>query len=102
MTIYEVLNKKLEKEFIDLPKRLYKNDPCWISHLDSDIQSVFDTTKNQFYKHGKCIRWILVNDEQKTIGRIAAFIDYEKNKNATEPYGGIGFFECIQDKAACF
>lgn len=100
--IYEVLDKKLEKEFIELPKQLYKNDPSWISHLDSDIQSVFDPGKNPFHKHGKCTRWILVDDNQTTIGRIAAFIDHDKNRNTNTPFGGIGFFECINDKQAAF
>jgi hypothetical protein len=102
MVIYEVLNKRQEKEFIDLPKYLYKNDPDWISTLDSDTKSVFDPRKNQFFKHGKCTRWILVNNDQKTIGRIAAFINYEKNKDGQIPFGGIGFFECINDRASCF
>ena len=100
--IYEVLNKRLEKEFIDLPKKLYKNDPCWISHLDSEIQAVFNANKNQFHKHGKCTRWILVDGNQKTIGRIAAFIDHDKNKEGNIPFGGIGFFECIQNESAAF
>ncbi|ANE53028.1 hypothetical protein [Flavisolibacter tropicus] len=100
MTIYEVLNIKLEKEFSDLPKHLYKNDPNWISTLDSDIKSIFDSTINPFFKHGKCTRWILMNDQKQTIGRIAAFIDFEKNKDGQIPYGGMGFFECIDDERA--
>lgn len=102
MMIYEVLNKKLEKEFINLPKHLYRNDSNWISILDSDTKSVFDPKINPFFKHGKCTRWILVNDHQQTIGRIAAFIDFGKNKDGQVPFGGMGFFECIDDKAASF
>ena len=57
--------------------------------------------KNSFHSHGICKRWILKKDNV-TIGRIAAFINYEKNKNPEFIIGGIGFFECINDEAAAF
>jgi hypothetical protein len=102
MMVYEVLSKKLEREFIDLPKRLYRNDPEWISNLDSTIRSVFDPHKNRFHNHGKCRRWILMDTDHTTIGRIAAFIDFEKNVDGDTPFGGMGFFECINDEKAAF
>ncbi len=37
------------------------------------------------------------------IGRVAAFIDQKTlNKGTLQPTGGIGFFECIEDKTAAF
>jgi hypothetical protein len=38
--------------------------------------------------------WVLY-DQNKPIGRIAAFYDKEIAKNSEQPTGGIGFFECI-------
>lgn len=96
--IFEVTTHRQANEFINLPRKLYKNDPQWICPLDTDIESIFDSRKNSFFHHGVCRRWILLNDEQKTIGRIAAFINYKKTSGSKEPAGGIGFFECIQDK----
>lgn len=102
MKTIEVLNQKQEWEFIDLPRSLYKNDSSWISTLDTDIKAIFDPRKNDFFNHGVCTRWILVNDQQQTIGRIAAFINYQKNNNNETSYGGIGFFECINDQSCAF
>ncbi|KAA9041655.1 GNAT family N-acetyltransferase [Ginsengibacter hankyongi] len=99
--ILEVNDKKTRKEFLLLPHRLYKDDRNFISPLHNDIESVFDPEKNNFHSHGICKRWILKKD-QLTIGRIAAFINYEKNKNPDAIIGGIGFFECINDEAAAF
>lgn len=101
MTIVEVNDKKSRKEFLLLPRSLYKGDPNFISLLDVDIESVFDPAKNLFYANGICKRWIL-KKEQVTIGRIAAFINFEKNKNPDFIVGGIGFFECINNEAAAF
>jgi hypothetical protein len=86
-----------------LPVRLYKNEPMWIRPLDKDIESVFDQEKNKTFRHGKCIRWILVNDRNETIGRVAAFVNDKTAKKGNEqPTGGIGLFECIHDQAAAF
>jgi len=102
MKVCEVSGKKLEKEFIRLPKQLYRGDPNWIAVLDDEIRSVFDPRSNHFFEHGKCRRWIAVNEQGETVGRIAAFIDYEKALKADTPFGGIGFFECINDRSVAF
>ncbi|MFT3825942.1 MAG: GNAT family N-acetyltransferase [Chitinophagaceae bacterium] len=100
MNLIEVTNPETAKEFIDLPGKLYKNDPHWIRPLDSDVQAIFDPTRNVFFDHGQCTRWILKDDTGSTIGRIAAFINEEKAYKNAQPTGGIGFFECINDKNA--
>jgi hypothetical protein len=103
MKIVEVKSKDHIREFLKLPVRLYKNEPKWIRPLDKDIESVFDTEKNKTFRHGECIRWILVNDKNETIGRVAAFINHKIAKKGNEqPTGGMGFFEVINDKQAAF
>ncbi len=100
MTITEVKTKKDKNAFLDTARIIYKNDPVWICPLDIDIEAVFDPKKNNFHKHGKCTRWVLTDDRQQLIGRIAAFINDEKAYNLEQPTGGIGFFECIESKEA--
>jgi hypothetical protein len=102
MKIIEVITKQEKKEFIDFPKSLYKGDPYWVCLLDSEVESVFDPMKNHSFKHGKAIRWILRDDKNQVIGRIAAFIDEMRSKANSQPTGGIGFFEVIENKEAAF
>lgn len=102
MNIVEVTNPALASQFIDLPKSLYKNDPNWICPLDNDIKAVFDPSLNNFYNHGVCTRWVVKDDDGKIIGRIAAFINNEKAYKYEKPTGGLGFFECINNKQAAF
>ena len=103
MNLIEVTTPPHIREFIMLPVRLYKNEPMWIRPLDKDIESVFDPEKNKTFRHGECIRWILVNDKNETIGRVAAFINQKTVKKGNEqPTGGLGFFECIRDQKAAF
>lgn len=103
MQIKEVITERDKKEFLHLPVRLYRNSPMWIRPLDADVEGVFDSEKNKTYHHGECIRWILLNDAGETIGRVAAFINQKTvSKGNDQPTGGMGFFECIDDKQAAF
>jgi hypothetical protein len=102
MTITEVNDKATKKQFLDVARRIYRNDPIWVCPLDNDIEAIFDPQKNNFHQHGKCIRWILQNENGELIGRIAAFINNKKAFNYEQPTGGVGFFECIDDEKAAF
>jgi hypothetical protein len=102
MLIIEVTEKKYKKEFIRFPKELYKDDSDWVCPLDNEIESVFDPEKNHAFGHGEAVRWILKDDNNKTIGRIAAFIDYIRSSANNQPTGGIGYFEVIENIKAAF
>lgn len=103
MKIIEVTTPGHAREFLLLPVRLYKNEPNWIRPLDKDIESVFDPEKNKAFRHGECIRWILVDPGGETIGRVAAFINQKTvHKGNDQPTGSMGFFECINDRQAAF
>ncbi len=101
MTIIEVKDKQTIRDFLDVPKLLYKDDPYWTCPLDMEIENTFNPKRNSCFKHGDARRWIL-KDEGKLVGRIAAFYDKNKAYQNLQPTGGIGFFECINDEAAAF
>lgn len=100
MNIVEVNDKRSGKEFLKVPKVLYKDDPHWACPLDMQIESIFDPGRNVFFGHGEATRWVLKDDNGALAGRIAAFINNKKAFNFDQPTGGIGFFECINDKGA--
>ncbi|HNW56805.1 MAG TPA: hypothetical protein PLR88_08935 [Bacteroidales bacterium] len=102
MQIKEVLTKQDKKDFIDFPKELYRGDPDWICPLDSGVESAFDPAKNHSFGHGEAIRWLLKDDSGKITGRIAAFIDRVRSDASSQPTGGIGFFEVIDNREAAF
>jgi hypothetical protein len=102
MVIIEVKDKIAKKEFLDVARAIYRDDDIWVCPLDNDIEAVFDPAKNPFFKHGKCTRWLLKDGKGELIGRVAAFINNEKAYNYEQPTGGMGFFECINDKKAAF
>lgn len=89
------------KSFIAVNVLLNKQDPHYIRPLDQDIAAVFDPARNKYYRQGETARWILTDDEDQPIGRIAAFVNKKyRNKGDEGPVGGIGFFDCIQNQEA--
>lgn len=101
-TIEEVLNEKQAREFLLLPVELYRNDKNWVRPLDNDINNVFNPAKNPFFKHGECTRWLLRDEAGKCVGRVASFIDRDACHLDAYAVGGMGFFECIDDREAAF
>lgn len=100
MQIKEVISSHDIKEFLNLPISIYKNDLEWVQPLNKDIEAVFDSENNKFYRHGCCKRWLLYDENNRCIGRVATFVN--KQYKQKQPTGGIGFFEIIEDKKAAF
>lgn len=102
MNLHRVSDRKTEKMFLDTARIIYKNNKDWVCPLDNDIKGIFDPMINSYFKHGIVERWVLTYDNKSIIGRIAAFIDYNLANSYEQPTGGIGFFECIDNKDAAF
>lgn len=97
--ILEVNTPKAAETFIQWPKALYRNDPNFIAPLDEMVKAIFDPNKNVFFSHGTCQRWLLLEDD-KVIGRVAAFINEKKADITDIRSGGMGFFDCINHQEA--
>ena len=100
MQLLEVKGTKTKRLFHKVPHLIYKNDPNWACPLEIVVENTFLPEKNNSFKNGVAIRWVLVNDKGRPIGRIAAFINYDKAILFEQPTGGCGFFECIDSEEA--
>lgn len=100
MQIIEVQEASHWKLFHQVPHQIYDADPNYISPIESDVEQVFKPKKNKAFRHGAACCFVLLDEAKQPIGRIAAFIDHERNASNDFPVGGIGFFECIHDATA--
>ena len=96
MNVIPVISKETISEFLNFPQRLFKEDKNYIRPLDQDIENVFDSNKNKFFKTGSCERFLFKNEGDETVGKIAVFVN--KKYRQEQPTGGIGFFDCIDDQ----
>lgn len=102
MQIIPVKDHKTIREFLKVPRIIYKNDPVWVCPLDIETESIFDPKENSFFTHGEASRWVLKDEEGNLVGRVAAFINKNKAYTYQQPTGGMGFFECIDNLEAAF
>jgi hypothetical protein len=93
-------DKALKRIFLEFPVSLYSSDPNWIRPLDQDIEGVFDSNKNLHLKKGEAIRWILFDENENPIGRVAAFYEKTEPDKSNLKIAGMGFFEVIEDEIA--
>ena len=96
--LQEVVTPALEREWLDLPKKIYKGNRNWGCPLDTDIRKVFDPARNEQFADGEAVRWVVRNRAGEVVGRIAAFYNREKAALEEQPTGGCGFFESIDDQ----
>lgn len=87
------------RQFIDLPYRLYREDPVWIPPLRDEQRGQFDPRRNPMLDH--CERELfLLMDDNRPIGRLAAFVDTLAIDFWKQPIGLFGYFECEQNREA--
>lgn len=98
MQIIEVTDKNGWRLFHQAPHNVYKNQPHWIAPLESDIEKIFSPNSNKAMQNGAAKLFVLLNEKGTPVGRIAAFVDHQRNLQQSFPQGGIGFFECIDNK----
>lgn len=74
LTIRPVQTKRDRKAFVDLPFRLYRDDPNWVPPLKSEALGLITPEKNGWYSHAKA-QLFLAERNGKVVGRISAHID---------------------------
>ena len=96
MVVEKVVSEQQNREFLDFPGRLHRDDKNYIRPLDKDLEKVFDPKENKFFSFGTCERFLFLNEDKNTVGKIAVFVN--KKYKQDQPTGGIGFFDCVDDQ----
>jgi GNAT superfamily N-acetyltransferase len=102
MTIVEVFSKSQQKVFLDVVDAIYATDANYVRPLDVMIQQIFDPKTNNLFANGQATRFVLFDNGGNPMGRIAAFVNGNKAFGYDQPTGGIGFFECVNNRDAAF
>lgn len=87
------------KQFLDVPYRIYRDDPHYVFPLLDDMKHFHDRKKNPFYRHAVAELW-LAHDNGQIVGRIGAAVDQYNNDHWKEKVGFFGFYEVDDNPAA--
>lgn len=89
-------DKKRLRDFLDLARDIFANDPAWIRPLDMDVEDRLNPKKNPFFEHGKAAAFVAYRDG-KRVGRITAQIDHTHLERHKDEAGFFGFLDTIDD-----
>jgi len=83
------IDKSGHKAFVELPFRLYRDDPHWVPPLKSEVYGLITPGKNPWFSHGEA-QLFLAERDGKVVGRISAHIDHLALKQPIEQGVGPG------------
>jgi len=87
--------------FLEVPTRVYANDPNWVPPLRSSVAKQF-APSNPFFQYGKLQQFIAVGEGAKgpeAVGRVVAAVNQRLIEREGQQIGLFGFFECIANFA---
>jgi len=97
VTVRPVSGRAGINRFIKLQWMFYGSDPNWVPPLLMDRKKLLDTKKNPFFRHAEMQLFVAERDGE-AVGRIAAILNRNHNREHEDRVGFFGFFECIEDQ----
>lgn len=82
--------------FIDLPNRLYRNDPAYTAPLNLERAETLSPKKNAYFQHAEGQYWLAVRDG-RIVGRISAQIDQLHLERHGDNAGHFGLLDAEDD-----
>ncbi len=97
-SIEEVDSRGQLREFIDLPFRLYRDDPYWVPPVKYFQKELFDRRKHPFHEHSDVTVFLARNGGGRPVGRIVSIVNHVHNDYHNEKTGFFGFLEGEKDE----
>ena len=97
LRVVAVTDKATLRDFLEVPYRLYADDPSWIPPLRFERRQAL-SPKHPFFEHATWQGWI-VYDGAGPVGRISAQIDRLYEQQHGERVGYFGMLEARDDQA---
>ena len=95
VTIEKVSTKKQQREFLNFPLRMYKDNPCFVPPLYLDEKKIFN--KNYIYNDTCETVYFLALRDGKTVGRISGILQKASNEKRNEKRIRFTRFDAIDD-----
>jgi GNAT superfamily N-acetyltransferase len=99
VTVEPVVTRSQQKQFLNFPWRLHRDDPHWVPPLRFEQRELVGYRPHPFYEKNR-VQTFLAYRGGEVCGRIAAILNQVHNEFRKERLGFWGFFECIDDQEA--
>lgn len=99
LRIQPVADRPALKRFLEMPARLYADDPLWVQPLMFERLEHLNPKKNPYFDHAEVAYWLAWRGE-RAVGRISAQIDRLHLERYDDATGHFGFIEAEDDPLA--
>ncbi len=97
LAVRPVTTRRQQKQFLDFPWQLYRDDPHWIPPLRLNQKELVNYKRHPFYDRAAIQTFVAYRGEE-VCGRIAALVNHTHNERYNEQRGFFGFFESVDDQ----
>lgn len=94
--LIDTFNKKDVNKFIQLPFKLYRDHPCWVPPLISDMRFNLDRNKHPTYQHADA-DFLIAESEGQTLGRIAVIHNHHHSQAQSRNAAFFYYFDVVED-----
>lgn len=97
ITVKAVKTKKEQKEFLDFPLKLYKNNPNYVPPLYSDEKKIF-RNDYVYLDQAEAVYFNAYDDTGKIVGRISGILQRASNEKNNEKRVRFTRFDAVDDQ----
>jgi GNAT superfamily N-acetyltransferase len=91
-----VRSRSERADFLDVPFRVFADDPAWIPPLRAFAAERLDPARHPFFDHGEADFWVAYRDG-RPVGRISAQIDRLRLARYADATGHFGHLDAVDD-----
>jgi hypothetical protein len=99
LSIEEVKTTKQLKAFVELPFKIYKNNPYWVPPIKADEMKTLDKEHNPAMEFCDSKFWLAYRDGE-VVGRLSGIINHKYNEKVGEKLGRFSRLEIFEDQEA--
>ncbi|MBX3413601.1 MAG: GNAT family N-acetyltransferase [Pirellulales bacterium] len=92
-----VSSRRDRAEFLDFAWELYRGDPNWVPPLRHNQKKLLGFARHPFHEIAE-MQTFLARKNGRVVGRIAAILNHNHNRQYGEQRGFFGFYESIDDQ----
>lgn len=98
-TIKKINDHKGMQDFLDLPYRIYRDDPNWVAPLQSELRRTMDPDKNPYFEQVDLQKFVCYRDGEP-VARAITVINLAHWKKFDRKTAFFGFYESLNDPEA--
>jgi hypothetical protein len=97
--VREITDKRGWKDFLSIPREVYRNDPNWVAPQESEVRRVLDPVKNPYFRNALLKVFVCYSYDKPTC-RSVLVINSLHWMRWNKKSAFFGFFESIDDGRA--